>query len=97
MNDIANCQCNSIVINETGNDFLKKTKFDCLCKNCLSNINRLAELAKNQVFPRRPADLKEGLHFYMENGFFVFTEFYHMLRGNCCGSGCRHCAYGTFQ
>lgn len=92
-NDIANCQCNSIVISKAGNDFLKKTKYDCLCKNCLADINRLTEMANKQVFPRHSADLKEGLHFYMENGFFVFTEFYHLLRGNCCGSGCRHCAY----
>lgn len=94
MNDITNCQCNSIVISEAGNDFLKKTKYDCLCKNCLSDINQLTEMAKNQVFPMHSGDLEEGLHFYMENGFFVFTEFFHLLRGNCCGSSCRHCAYG---
>ncbi|WP_316932666.1 DUF5522 domain-containing protein [Anditalea andensis] len=23
----------------------------------------------------------------------VFTEQYHLRRGFCCGSGCRHCAY----
>lgn len=31
--------------------------------------------------------------FYMEKGFFVFTERYHLRRGRCCGSGCRHCPY----
>ncbi|MEO1009880.1 MAG: DUF5522 domain-containing protein [Bacteroidota bacterium] len=25
---------------------------------------------------------------------WVFTEFYHILRGQCCQNGCRHCAYG---
>lgn len=32
--------------------------------------------------------------FYIENGYVVFTEFYHLKRGNCCKSGCRHCPYG---
>lgn len=31
--------------------------------------------------------------FYMENGRKVMTEEYHIRRGYCCGSGCRHCAY----
>ena len=32
--------------------------------------------------------------FYMENGFVVFTAAYHLRRGYCCNSGCRHCPYG---
>lgn len=31
--------------------------------------------------------------FYYENGLLVFTERYHLRRGVCCGSGCRHCPY----
>jgi hypothetical protein len=31
--------------------------------------------------------------FYLENGFVVFTARYHLRRGFCCGSGCRHCPY----
>lgn len=27
-------------------------------------------------------------------GFQVFTRLYHLERGSCCKSGCRHCAYG---
>ncbi|MGA0040564.1 MAG: DUF5522 domain-containing protein [Pirellulales bacterium] len=30
---------------------------------------------------------------YVENGFLVFTAAYHLKRGECCGSGCRHCPY----
>lgn len=26
-------------------------------------------------------------------GLFVFTEAYHLARGQCCDSGCRHCPY----
>ena len=33
--------------------------------------------------------------FYMSNeGFIVFTEKYHLKRGYCCKSGCKHCPYG---
>lgn len=31
--------------------------------------------------------------YYMENGFLVFTEKYHLKRGYCCHNGCRHCPY----
>jgi len=31
--------------------------------------------------------------YYLENGLLVFTAAYHLKRGYCCGSGCRHCPY----
>lgn len=31
--------------------------------------------------------------FYEENGRKVMTEEYHIKRGYCCGSGCRHCCF----
>ena len=31
--------------------------------------------------------------YYLENGKVVFTPKYHLQRGDCCGSGCRHCPY----
>ena len=31
--------------------------------------------------------------FYIENGLRVMTEEYHIRRGYCCGSGCRHCPF----
>jgi hypothetical protein len=33
------------------------------------------------------------LDYYIENGFKVFTEEYHLKRGYCCKNGCRHCPY----
>jgi len=27
-------------------------------------------------------------------GYIVFTETYHLKRGYCCQSGCKHCPYG---
>jgi hypothetical protein len=32
--------------------------------------------------------------YYLENGRMVFTAAYHLKRGHCCRSGCRHCPYG---
>jgi hypothetical protein len=35
----------------------------------------------------------EAGDYYLENDLFVFTAQYHLKRGYCCGSGCRHCPY----
>jgi len=37
---------------------------------------------------------KQEKLYYIENGLYVFTEAYHLKRGYCCKSGCRHCPYG---
>jgi len=37
--------------------------------------------------------LREGEHYYMEDGYMVFTEAYHAARGRCCGNACRHCPF----
>jgi len=39
-----------------------------------------------------PKKLEEN-DYYIENGLMVFTETYHLKRGNCCGSKCKHCPY----
>jgi hypothetical protein len=39
-------------------------------------------------------ELTEGIDFYYnDDGLIVLTEKYHLDRGYCCGSGCRHCPY----
>jgi hypothetical protein len=42
--------------------------------------------------PVRPA--QEGEDFYWEGPYMVFTEAWHLKRGYCCGSACRHCPFG---
>ena len=37
--------------------------------------------------------LVEGEDYYREGAFVVFTARYHLRRGYCCESGCRHCPY----
>jgi len=38
--------------------------------------------------------LELGTDYYLEDGKLVFTRNYHLKRGFCCNSGCRHCPYG---
>ncbi|TWT46439.1 DUF5522 domain-containing protein [Botrimarina hoheduenensis] len=37
----------------------------------------------------------EAPDYYVESGCVVFTAAFHLRRGYCCGSGCRHCPYGS--
>lgn len=41
--------------------------------------------------------LVEGDDFYREGAAVVFTARYHLRRGYCCESGCRHCPYRAAQ
>ncbi|WP_461126916.1 DUF5522 domain-containing protein [Spirosoma aerophilum] len=38
--------------------------------------------------------LADDDYYYTPEGFVVFTAAYHLKRGYCCKSGCRHCPYG---
>lgn len=44
-------------------------------------------------FSKRP-QLAEDEFYLSEEGYIVFTEKYHLRRGYCCKSGCKHCPYG---
>ncbi|HEY6448891.1 MAG TPA: DUF5522 domain-containing protein [Acidobacteriaceae bacterium] len=50
-----------------------------------------ADPASPQAPENRP--LVEGEDFYREGPYVVFTAAYHLRRGTCCGSGCRHCPW----
>jgi 2-iminoacetate synthase ThiH len=54
------------------------------------NSRRADDLHPSAVIP---PPLKEGEDFYREGAFVVFTARYHLRRGYCCESGCRHCPY----
>lgn len=53
-----------------------------------TEFRRINSMAKEQ-----PKKEDEPLY-YIEDGLYVFTEAYHLKRGYCCQSGCRHCPYG---
>ena len=70
----------------------------CLCSSCLEGIAENPEItwtelaARGRELPPTPA-LDAG-DYYREGETIVFTEQYHLRRGYCCGSGCRHCPFG---
>ena len=33
-------------------------------------------------------------YYYTQEDYKIFTEKYHLKRGYCCKSGCKHCPYG---
>ena len=43
-------------------------------------------LNDNKKAPQQP-------DWYFETGLVVYAAGYHLKRGYCCGSGCRHCPY----
>ena len=40
----------------------------------------------------QPAELSPE-DFYFDGPYMVFTAAYHLKRGYCCNSDCRHCPY----
>lgn len=40
-----------------------------------------------------PMKLQPGDYYMNEKGLMVFTSQYHLRRGYCCESGCKHCPY----
>lgn len=92
--DISACGCSQLSLSNETKSFLSKTFYGCLCSECLRSINSMVAEAGEIPFPGRGGDLIEGLHYYTEDDYRVFTEFYLLSRGYCCRSGCRHCPYG---
>ncbi len=39
------------------------------------------------------AELIEFVDYQIEDGNYVFSPWYHLKRGYCCGSGCRNCPF----
>ena len=80
---------------------------ECLCPSCLARalaphiaklIDSVPKEARrhNPLFTKHatPGVFVEGIDFYKEeHGYTVFTAWYHLKRGECCGNGCRHCPY----
>jgi hypothetical protein len=76
----------------------------CRCPSCLQEaiqqrVNKvLAEkpiaevVAMAQPFAGNKT-LQEGIDYSVEQGNYVFSAWYHLKRGSCCGNGCRHCPY----
>jgi hypothetical protein len=58
----------------------------CICQKCVT--------AFHHERPQSPTAPPEAGDYYFDaNGLMVFTAAYHLRRGYCCGSACRHCPY----
>ncbi|MBB1139610.1 cysteine-rich CWC family protein [Myroides sp. WP-1] len=91
---IEHCDCTQVQLHPDAKAFLRSSFHKCLCNTCLEHMNQLIVDARTEDFPRKRSEMVEGKHYYLENGYFVFTELYHLLKGQCCQNGCRHCVYG---
>lgn len=38
-------------------------------------------------------DFIKDIHYYLDGDRVIFTEQYHIQRGECCGNRCRHCPF----
>ena len=80
------------------------TAQDCRCPDCLKQClvdglpsylqsithDKALELAAGYS---SDVPLQEDIDCTVENGNYVFSAWYHLKRGDCCGNGCRHCPY----
>jgi hypothetical protein len=46
-----------------------------------------------QAAPSAASSELDPEDFYYEGPYMVFTASYHLKRGYCCNSDCRHCPY----
>ena len=78
---------------------------DCQCPTCLAqnigkhldqkldtlSLNDALALAKPFARSRR---LIESIDYHVENELWIFSRWYLLKRGHCCGEACKHCPYG---
>jgi len=77
----------------------------CQCPACLAKTigKRIEEVIKGKPLVESLAlasayrdnpELIENIDYTIEQGNMVFSAWYHLKRGECCGNGCRNCPYG---
>ena len=71
----------------------------CFCRRCLTALaghsrnlddpGQILAMVREEVAARN-----DSVEFYYDElGRVVFTAAYHLKRGHCCGSGCKHCPF----
>lgn len=77
---------------------------DCRCPDCLARVigqkieAHLATLPHDEALRlaagQRPSTrLIEHIDYTIENGNHVFSRWFLLKQGKCCGNGCRNCPY----
>lgn len=76
----------------------------CLCPDCLARAvgaalecyidthsqEQALSLARHYA-GQKP--LLEHIDYTIEQGLYVFSRWFHLKRGQCCGNACRHCPF----
>jgi len=76
------CQCSSCLAKSIGKHI--EQKLDTL------SLDDALALAKPFAGNKR---LIEGIDYRIENGLWIFSRWYLLKRGYCCGEACKHCPY----
>ena len=71
-----------------------KVNFDIKSSTIVSNteIEDIEDMDFIKIH-NEACNAKQHMYIDPQSGFSVFTEYAHLQRGKCCGSGCRHCPY----
>lgn len=85
-NNAESCWCNDLSRVEIVDGL------DCCCPKCLARIVQEQQRTTWDI-GNLALHLTEGTDYYREGNAIVFTSLYHLRRGYCCDSGCRHCPY----
>ena len=65
-----------------------------IATNSLIFILYIREFVAKKQKLKKIIPIEEGDYYLTPEGYRCFTEQYHLKRGYCCESGCRHCPYG---
>jgi hypothetical protein len=63
--------------------------------NSRAGCEKMPSMDRDPASSPAPPPGLEPEDYYFEGPYLVFTAAYHLKRGSCCGSGCRHCPYGN--
>jgi len=80
----------------------------CYCADCLASIigakiNAFIDATPHEEVLAVASDfsgndaLIEGVDYTLERGHYVFSRWYHLKRGACCGNGCRNCPFKAIK
>lgn len=87
--------------------FSPDSEINCMCPSCFHQavVKKIEEYV-NKMTPEKAltenlanslpktTKLIPDIDYYIDNGLYVFTAWYHLKRGSCCKNGCKNCPYG---
>ncbi len=76
-----------ILMSETQEAINQSSKAESVVLTSSTEANDIEDLHKISC------TLKLKSYIDPKTGYTVFTEYFHLQRGNCCGNACRHCPY----